>query len=221
MRSMSARSAAISAATPRVASPPTSTPASPSPTARTAITPPASRCCSRSCATRGSTCRRRQRADWAAGKRKTRVSPPGFPLTRCVPTRLEAERLGHADPLAGLDLRQERGVRALADVGTERDLRAVEDVLVALDRFQPLDEAVERQVLAGVLQALHREVGGDIAVDRADVGIDVELLLVVLDEGLDRGHAAVDVGHLCQAHAVEALHARRGADHEIVDRGRT
>src|SRR6185436_3866274 len=80
---------------------------------------------------------------------------PGWPPIRVFRwlsrLRLEAERLGHADPVAALCLGQERGVGALADVRAEGDRRAVEDVLVALDRFHALDKAVERQVLAGVL----------------------------------------------------------------------
>ena len=56
------------------------------------------------------------------------------------------------------------------------------------DQLQALHEAVEGQVLPAFFRP-EREVGGDVAVDRADVGIDVELLLVGLDEGLDRGDA--------------------------------
>src|SRR5258708_5631246 len=102
--------------------------------------------------------------------------PPGFRDGSC--RFLEAERLGHARPATALDLGQERGVRALPDLRTERHRRAVEDVVVVPDLLEAGNEALERQVLSGVLQPLHREVGGDVAIDRADVGIFFLMLLV-------------------------------------------
>src|SRR6202030_3077909 len=52
--------------------------------------------------------------------------------------RSEAERIGDAGPAAAFHLGEERGIRALPDVGAEIDLGAVEDVVVALDGFQAL-----------------------------------------------------------------------------------
>ena len=97
----------------------------------------------------------------------------GWGAIRGPPRNQKRQRLGHADPASALDHGEERRVRALVLVGAEADLGAVEDVAVALDRLQALHEAVDGQVLARLLEPGHREIGGHVAVDRADVRLDL------------------------------------------------
>src|SRR5881396_979284 len=115
----------------------------------------------------------------------------------------EGERLGDADPATALDHGEERRAGALMLVGSEAHFRTVEDVLVALDRFHGLDEAVRGQVLARLLERRHREIGGDLAVDRTDIRLDLVPVLVAVEPGLGGRTQGVAIRHVREAHGIE------------------
>src|SRR5262249_11430199 len=115
--------------------------------------------------------------------------------SRGCPPASERQRIRDAHPASALHHREKGRARALVLVGTEARLGPVEDVLVALDRFHSFDEAVERQLLAGLFQAEDGQVGIDVAVDRADVRLDLEAVLVAVEPGLRDRRERVTIRH--------------------------
>src|SRR6266436_1906485 len=113
-----------------------------------------------------------------------RGGPPALPAGHPAESGSEREGIGHANPPPALDHGEEGGVRALMLLAPEVDLRPVEDVVVALDRLQPLDEVLQGQVRARPVEPRHRQVRGDLAVDGPDVRVDLEALLVPVEPGL-------------------------------------